>query len=328
MSEENTNSANDHLSNFIKNNEHKPEQPIITNIEQFGSNIKQKVEYIETKADSLWIDVPLEELPYGKFYPIGTHIFIRPATTQEIEAFAVVNDKNPFDVQLKLNEILSACTKISFIDGSYGTYKDIQSGDRDTLSIVIAKATAKNGNKIQKKVICDCDVTKEGINVEMIPANYIYKTESEDVAPWFNKDKRVYEFELENGIKIALAPPSIGLTESINEYVFYKSAQSEGKIMPNLTFMQCIPYIKAGLGIKSLSIEQLEQEEYAFKKMNEELFMFIYDAIDLMGFGVEELKTKCTKCRKELKTPFSFPGGARALFVVPNAFKKFIRQRV
>lgn len=328
MSEENINSSNDHLMNFVKNNEHKPQQPIITNIEQFGPNSKQKVEYIESKADSMWIDIPLNELPYGKFYKIGTHIFIRPAVTKEIEAFAVVNDKNPFDVQLKLNEILSACTKVTFLDGSIGTYKDIQAGDRDTLAIIIAKATAKNGNKIQKKVVCDCDASKDEISIEMIPANYIYKNESEDIADWFNKDTRVYEFELESGIKIALAPPTIGLTESINEYVFYKSAQSEGKIMPNVTFMQCIPYIKAGLGVKTLSVEQLEQEEYAFTKMNEELFMFVYDAIDLMGFGIEELKTTCTKCRKELKTPFSFPGGARALFVVPNAFKKFIRQRV
>lgn len=325
MSEE-INSPNDHLMSFIKKNEHKPEQPIITNIEQFGNNVKQKVEYIESKADSMWIDVPLDELPYGKFYKIGTHIFIRPATTKEIEAFAVVNDKNPFDVQLKLNEMLLACTKITFMDGSTGTYKDIQAGDRDTLSIVIAKATAKNGNKIQKKVICDC--SKDERFIEMIPSNYVYKKENEDISSWFNPNSRVYEFELENGIKISLAPPTIGLTESINEYVFYKSAQSEGKIMPNVTFMQCIPYIKAGLGVKSMEIEELEQEEYNFSKMNEDLFMFIYDAIDLMAFGIEELKTKCTKCGKELKTPFSFPNGARALFVIPNAFKKLIRQRV
>lgn len=319
---------NDHLMNYVKNNEHKQEQPFITNIEEFGPNTKQKVDYIESTADSKWIDIPLEELPYGKFYKTGTHIFIRPAATKEIEAFAVVNDKNPFDVQLKLNEILLACTKITYLDGTTGNYKDIQSGDRDTLAIIISRATAKNGNKIQKKIVCGCDSSKDEIVIDMIPSNYIYKVESEDIKPWFNADKRVYEFELENGVRIPLAPPTIGLTESLHEYVFYKSAQSEGKITPNVTFMQCIPYIKAGLGVKSMSIEQLEQEEYNFTKMNEELFMFIYDAIDLMGFGIDELKTKCTKCGKELKTPFTFPGGARSLFVVPNAFKKFIRQRI
>jgi hypothetical protein len=77
-----------------------------------------------------------------------------------------------------------------------------------------------------------------------------------------------------------------------------------------------------------MSIEQLEQEEFNFSKMNEELFMFIYDAIDKMDFGIDEVKDNCKKCGKENKTPFSFPGGAKNLFIIPNAFKQFIGQRV
>ena len=76
------------------------------------------------------------------------------------------------------------------------------------------------------------------------------------------------------------------------------------------------------------SFEVLEQEEFQFSKINEQLFEFIYDTIDLMDFGVSKVKKECTKCRKELATPFTFPNGARALFIVPNAFKQYIRQRV
>ncbi len=313
----------DHLMDFLKENENaQPEE--ISNVQHFGDSSRQKVDKIN--ASDTWLNIPLKDLPYGQFYPIGTHISIQPVSTKEIEAFAIVNDKNPYDVQLKLNEVLTACTKIVFIDGSVGSYKDIQNGDRDTLAIIIAKASVKNGRKIEKGVVCSCN--KEEQMIEMIPANYVYKQESEDIKEFFNENTRRYEFELENGDTVYLAPPSIGLTEDINNYIFYQTTKSQGKVTPNITFMQTIPYIKAGRGVKTLSIEQLEQEEYNFSKMNEELFMFIYDAIDLMSFGIETVKSKCTKCGSEIATHFTFPGGARSLFVVPNAFKQFIRQRV
>lgn len=324
MSEEKRPQKKDHLMDFLKENENAQPEQISNSVQQFGDNSRQKVDAINTSET--WLNIPLKDLPYGKFYPIGTHISIKPVTTKEIEAFAIVNDKNPYDVQLKLNEILTTCTKIVYLDGRVGNYKDIQNGDRDTLAIIIAKASAKNGRKIEKAVVCSCN--KEEQMIEMIPANYVYKEESLDIADYFNENTRRYEFPLENGDTVYLAPPSIGLTEDINNYIFYQTTKSQGKVTPNITFMQTIPYIKAGKGVKTLTIEELEQEEYNFSKMNEELFMFIYDAIDLMSFGIETVKTNCVKCGTELATHFTFPGGARALYVVPNAFKQFIRQRV
>ena len=82
--------------------------------------------------------------------------------------------------------------------------------------------------------------------------------------------------------------------------------------------------MKAGLGAKSLTIETLEQEEFNFKKLNDELFMFVDDAIKFVDFSVDELKSTCKVCKDEIKTSFSFPSGARALFVIPNAFDEFI----
>jgi len=316
----------DHLKNFIDETE-KKNTPVQDNIEYFGQNTKQKVDRIE--ADSDWIEIPLKELPYGKFYKIGTHIFIRPAKTKEIESFAIVNEKNPYDVQLKLNEMLSACTKIQFIDGTTGTYRDLQNGDRDTIAIVISRASAKKGRILQKPAYCENQTcNKEEIKIDLIPANYIYKEEHEDLKPYFNEDTRVYEFEMYNDIKMAIAPPTIGLTEDINNYIFYQTSKSAGKIVPNITFMQTIGYIKAGKGIKSMSIEQLEQEEYNFTKMNDEMFMVYYDAVDLISFGIEKIKGHCPKCSQEVQANFGFPNGPRALFIVKSAFKQFVRQRV
>jgi len=317
----------DHLKNFLEESEKKSNNAQQSNIEYYGPNSKQKVDKIE--ADSDYMEIPLKDLPEGKFYKTGTHIFIRPAKTKEIESFAIVNEKNPYDVQLKLNEILSACIKIQFADGSYGTYRDVQNGDRDTLAILISRASAKKGRILQKSAYCNCSAgDKEEILIELLPVNYIYKDEHPDLKPFFNEETKVYEFEMYNDIKIQMAPPTIGLTEDVNNYIFYQTTKSGGKTVPNVTFMQTIPYLKAGKGVKNITIEQLEQEEYNFGKMNDEMFMVIYDAIDLISFGVEKIKGKCPKCSQEVYAPFGFPNGPRALFLVPNAFKQFVRQRV
>lgn len=319
----------DHLNDFINNSEKKQENQQQSNIEYFGPNTKQKVDYIEATSD--WLEIPVKELPFGKFYKIGTHIFIRPAKTKEIESFAIVNDKNPYDVQLKLNEMLSACTKIQFIDGTVGTYRDIMDGDRKTIAIIISRASAKKGIILQKEAYCTTQsCNKEAILLDLIPSNYVYKTEHPDLTEFttFNEDTRVYEFTMYNDIKMAIAPPTIGLTEDVNNYIFYQTSKSGGKTVPNVTFMQALPYIKAGLGVKSLSIEQLEQEEYNFTKMDKEMFMVYYDAVDLISFGIEQLKGHCPKCSQEVYANFGFPRGARALFIVQHAFKQFVKQRV
>ncbi len=314
----------DHLLNYIKDNEQSaPQQIIPENIQQFGDNIRMKVDKIEINGD--WNNIPLTDLPYGKFYPIGTQLFIRPASTKEIEAFSVVNDANVIDVQLKLNEVLSACTRIEFIDGKIGSYRDIQNGDRDTLSIMIARISKKHGSKIERETYCDCNIhNKEAIKIDMVPANYVFKTENPKLTKWFNNQTKKYEFRLKNGVEIAIAPPTIGMQEDMIKYVFYQATKSEGKVTPPVTFIEMIPYLKSGKGVKSLSLEELEQEEFNFSKMDEELFMFADDAIKLISFSVDELKTTCKNCEKELKTEFKFPSGARALFVIPNAFDEFI----
>ncbi len=308
----------DHLNKFVKDNENNPRQE--TNQELTTNNV-QRVDFI---ADSEWINIPLTDLAYGKFYQDGTKLFIRTAKTKEIESFSIVNENNKYDVQLKINEILSACTKITFADGSAGSYRDIQDGDRDNVAIIIGKASAKNGRKLEKVAHCNCG-HKEGTKLELIPANFEYLKEDPFITKYFNEKTKVYEFPHANGEIIKLAPPTIGLTQDINTYIFYVATKNEGKVTPNVTFMQLLPYLKAGQGVKSLTIEQLETEEFKFTKMNDEIFMFVEDAVNYLNFGVDKVKGKCVSCGLEVHTPFGFPNGARSVFFIPNAFKHFIR---
>lgn len=308
---------NDLLKDFVTNNDYKP--PVENNnIEHIGPNIRQGVNKIE--ADSSWINIPITELAHSLFYSEGIRISIRPVKTKEIQSFAIVNEKNPYDVIAKLNELLAACVKIENIEtGEILSHYDLYDGDRDTIAILIAKASAKYGRKIEKLVKCSkCSTDNK---IEMIPANYEYKKHHEKLEKYFNINTKKYEFVLKNGAKVKLAPPTLGLAQDVNNYILVKTTKT--KETPNITFMQTFPYIQSGNGIKTMTYEQLEQAEYEFTKMNSDMFQFIYDTVDMINFGIEKCKIIC-QCGQEVHTSFGFPNGPRDLFIISNSFDEFI----
>ncbi len=309
----------DALTEFLTNNEPKPMQEQPSNVQYFGDNIKRQVDVIE--ASSTWINIPLDHLAHKFFYDDGIMVSIRPTKTIEIQSFAVVNEKNPYDVMMKLNELLSACVLIKDIKNNRTLpYTELIDGDRDTIAILIAKASSKFGKKIEKEVECEC---KLKVKIELIPANYSYKNHHPKLEKYFNHETKRYEFKLKNGAKVKLAPPTLGLIQDVNSYMLVKTTKSGGKIPPNVTFMQTLPYIKAGEGVKTMTYEQLEQAEFEFAKMNDELFQVVYDAIDMISFGIEVAKANC-QCGREVHTSFGFPNGARSLFIIPNAFDELV----
>jgi hypothetical protein len=318
---------NDHLKEFVNGSGTQTNQPANNeNVQYHGNGYTKKVDHIE--ATSTWIEIPLKDLPCGRYYKDGTRISIRPAKTKELESFSVVNEKNPYDVLLKLNEILSACVKFVHADGTPGSFRDLKDGDRDTIAIVLSRASAKQGRRLERKATCACSTDKEEFGIDMIPANYVVAEPDESILPYFDQDSSAFVCPMYNGEIVKLAPPTIGITQDVNNYIFYVTTKSQGKTTPNVSFMQCIPYVLAGRGITSMTVEQLEQEEYNFSKLNDELFMFIDDAVNLINVGVDAVKGRCPKCAQEVRTSFGFPNGPRALFIVPNAFKQFVRQPV
>ena len=317
------NNKKDHLMNYIEDTEKSSNNPIDVNLEntQQGGNVTKRVSQEEFQSlSSNWQNIPLNVLPYGKFYQTGTNIFIKPLSSKEIQSFSVVNEESEYDVNVKLNLLFKTCVQIKFLDGSYGTYRDLMDGDRQTIAILLSRLSAKNGRRISQKA-----TTQSGdeIEIEMIPANYVYLQQEEWLDEFFNEETKVYEFSSSDGRSFKLAPPTIGITEDVNNYALTISLQSQGKKYPDFSFLKCIPYIKAGNKINSLSFETLEQEEFNFSKMNDDIFVAIDDAINYLDFGVEKLQ-KTLDSGETVTAPFRYPNGARSLFIVPNAFRQFV----
>ena len=45
-----------------------------------------------------------------------------------------------------------------------------------------------------------------------------------------------------------------------------------------------------------------------------------------MTFGIKDLVHNCTSCGMEIRTEMQFPNGASGIFVIHDAFEKFIEE--
>jgi hypothetical protein len=322
--ETNTNNTNNtKLTDYLDNLENG--EPALNKISTEKSNL-----YSPDIRNKQWLEIPLTQLPGYRYYPEGTHITIRPATTGEIQAYSTIENKNTYDVDSKMRDMLSTCVKINYIDGTVGTYRQLMEPDKLFLITQISKLTRKDGKTIKKVTQCE---NGHNVDIDLIPENFIYAEPNDEIEEYFDFEKKCYIFPLESGINIELGIPKIGLLQDIYEYTMMKvltaqNNKSKGTVnSPNITFMKCIPYMNYKK--EKLKPEEIEQLEYEFTHMDENVFMFIDEAVDKIICGISHLQRKCTSCGVETRIPFSLyslDGGPRGLFIVSNAFGKLIRK--
>jgi hypothetical protein len=332
MSQENNNNE-DYLNAYLKEQEQAPVKNSVKRVmspddnetdstlteTQVGKSVRKKVESLEDNYG--YINVDVENLPMGLFYPKGTQILIRPAKTVEIQAYSVVDENNMYDVTMKMNETLASCARLIWPSGKYGTYRDIKDGDRIFLMIEISRISIPSGKQLIKNVNCTSN-SEHKFTIPLNKQTYVYSTPDQGViTSYFDEEKLAFVFELENGALIELGAPSIGVTTDLYAYIMDCVVK---KRTPNVSFMKCIPwmlYDRSGI-----TLEGCEKREDDFKKLDSEVFMFVDDAIDHLKFGIRQLKAQCPQCGTEVHTDFDFPNGARSLLVIRNAFGNFIKQ--
>ena len=91
-----------------------------------------------------------------------------------------------------------------------------------------------------------------------------------------------------------------------------------------LSFLKIIPFTISHLS--KVEDKFINKKLYEFQNMDDDSFQFLNAAVNKMQFGIEKLKCDCEKCGTEVRTDMQFPGGASAIFVVHDAFKKFIKK--
>ena len=259
----------------------------------------------------------VKEFPCGIFYPAGSTIQVRAAQVKEIQAYSMVDDNNFYDIVEKMNDMLSSCVRIKYLDGNVGSYLDLKDPDRYYLIFLIRELTFQKGTSLTTTANCECG--KE-VSIELNRSNFKLFEQSDRVMSFFDPVTLSFRFEVKNGRVFNLSPPTIGLQKSFTEYIIKENSE---KKKPNLSFLKIIPFLLYDRN--SITIDGIKSKLEEYQKMDDISFQFLNAAVEKMTFGIEKLRKQC-ECGLESHTDMIFPDGPSAIFVVHDAFEQFIKE--
>jgi len=290
------------------------QQPTKANIDDLSA---AKPVIASKTSDLQYFHFDVKQMPCGEYYPSGTNVMVRPALVKEIQSYSMVDDNNFQDIVEKMNDIISSCVRLKFIDGRVGSYLDVKDQDRLYLVFQIRELTFQKGNSLAVTAKCSCNTE---VSLEMKRANFVYHEFDKNLEKFFNKETRTFKFKLKNGKEYEMAPPTIGLQKAFTEYIIN---EHNSKRTPNLAFLKIIPFLLPNRS--SITQDGIKSKLDEFEKMDEISFQFLNAAVNKMVFGIKELRMNCPSCGLEVRSEMVFPNGASGIFLVPDALTAYIQ---
>ena len=286
-----------------------------------GNKQNQKQQSNSRVTDLQYLVFDIKDLPLGQFYPSGSQLLIRAAQVKEIQAYSMVDDNNFYDMIEKMNDMLGACVRIKYVDNeNHASYLDIKDGDRIFLVFLIRELTFQQGNSLMTPAICECGINN---SVELKRANFKFYEMEQMLTKFFDPVSKTFKFKLKNGKVYNIAPPTIGLQKSFTDYII-KETNDKKQGSLNMSFLKIIPFMLPGRN--SITIEGIKEKLNEFENnMDDVSFQFLNSAVNKMLFGIKSIVSKCS-CGKEVHSENIFPNGPSAVFVVHDAFEKYIEE--
>ena len=277
-----------------------------------------KVEVETSNIENLkYFSFDVREFPCAHFYPPGTTIQIRAAEVREIQAYSMVDDTNYYDMVEKMNEMLAACVRVKYPDGRVAPYTELKDPDRFWSIFSIRELTFQQGNNLTTTAKCTCG---QDVQIELKRENFRNYEIDEKLKKFYNPTLNCFTFDTSLGSVYHLAPPSIGLQRAFTEYIVKENAE---KRKPNLSFLKIVPFLLHDR--TSISIDGIKAKVDEFSKMNNSSFQFLNSAVNKLTFGIQKAVKVCS-CGEEVHSDKIFPNGASAIFVIHDAFERYIKE--
>lgn len=316
MSENFKNKKEEEALNYLQKNFVSDENNSLDSVQ------KVDLSYLDSAPSNEYLAIPLNILPCGYFYKVGTKISIRAAKVQEVQAYSVVDDKNLLDVTEKMNMILSNCVKYYYANGMQGSYKDLRDADRLFLIFMIRELTFPGGKNLSKDVTCEnCNhefkMELRATSSDKVQKTFVNYDMPQKLEKFFDQQERLFIFPI-NNVEYKLAPPTIGIQE-----IFFGDMRSKVQLekIPNVSFLKLASFMLHDRN--KITEDGIKTKEQEFKRMDMKTFQVLNQAVNQMLFGIKELKTNCPSCGLEVHTTMSFPSGASAIFVIPDALDEY-----
>ena len=253
----------------------------------------------------------------GKFYRDDFEIHIRAAKVAEVRNFSTIDENNLKEVDEGLNNIVVSCSKVQY-GSNRGSYKDILEEDRIYLILSIRELTFKTGEQtlmmpIGKKS-CKSPSCKSQETVELRTSNLQFNTISAAIEKYYDVADRCYSVATKNYGIIKMAPPTIGVMRAITDYV--RDREEKGQSWDKSS-LSSLPYLQREW--RGWSDKDIFSTITSFQGWDATKYTIIYRLAEDMKVGVKpEMGFPCKSCGEEVTVPLTFPGGIKALFLIPD----------
>jgi|MDSZ01.2.fsa_nt_gb hypothetical protein len=253
----------------------------------------------------------------GKFYRDDFEIHIRPAKVAEIRAFSTVDENNLREVDDGLNNLVLSCTKIMY-GNQRGSYKDVLEEDRIYLILAIRELTFKTGEQTLMMPVgkkgCKTGTCKAQESVELRTSNLQFNSVVESIEKYYDPAEKCYSVTTKSYGVIKMAPPTIGVMRAVTDYIREREEKNMGWDKSTLAIL---PYLQREW--RGWNEKDIFAKITSFQGWDATKYTIVYRLAEDMKVGVKpEMGFPCKSCGEEVTVPLTFPGGIKALFIIPD----------
>ena len=253
----------------------------------------------------------------GKFYRDDFEVHIRPAKVAEIRSFSTIDENNLREVDEGLNNLVISCSKTVY-GTQRGSYKDILEEDRIYLILSIRELTFKTGEHTLMMPVsskaCKSSMCKSQESVELRTNNLQFNSVVEKFEKYYDDGDRCYSIATKNYGVIQMAPPTIGIMRAITDYI--RDREENNKNWDKST-LAILPYLQRDW--RGWTEKDIFAKITSFQGWDSTKYTIVYRLAEDMKVGVKpEMVFPCKSCSEEVTVPLTFPGGIKALFLIPD----------
>ena len=253
----------------------------------------------------------------GKFYRDDFEIHIRAARVAEVRAFSTVDENNLKEVDDGLNNIVLSCTKILY-GNQRGSYKDVLEEDRIYLILAIRELTFKTGEQTLMMPVgkkgCKQNNCKAQESVELRTENLQFNNVIDTIEKYYDTADRCYTVATKSYGEIKMAPPTIGVMRAITDYIRDREEKNQSWDKSTLAIL---PYLQREW--RGWNEKDIFAKITSFQGWDATKYTIVYRLAEDMKVGVKpEMGFPCKSCGEEVTVPLTFPGGIKALFIIPD----------
>jgi len=276
--------------------------------------------------DSPWKILNLELLPSrGMFYPDGSELVLRSATTREIRHWSTMDESDPIDVREKMNYVLNKCTKFKIKGRPVGfSFNDFNEIDKYHIIFRIYELTFPNQeNKLNAKIRHNVAKCGHVNKIQVTSQNLIGFEIPEELIKWYSPEDRCFVVKSEKlGETLKFYMPTSGMQNVLRQK---RKQELEAGVEIDEAFYSFAPYLLTDW--RRTSIEALSEFKINSIGWSERKFTIIHKFTEaLKKNSVNRATGTCEKCKSQVESSIFLRGSftTKDIFIVSTRLDELI----